>query len=76
MTTHAIQLLDLFNSAHPLIIPLQLNDVSSYFDVYSMSIEEYKNEDIPKIHLTAEEPINQHKNIQNIRLTCQIIEVR
>ena len=29
--------------------------MTSYFDVYTPSIAEYENEDIPKIHLTAEE---------------------
>ena len=29
--------------------------MSSYFDVYSLSIAEYENEDIPMIHLTVEE---------------------
>ena len=30
--------------------------MTSYFDVYSPSVAEYEDEDIPKIHLTAEEP--------------------
>ena len=55
-TAHAIELVDLFDAAHHLIIPLQLNGVTSYFDVYPQSVEEYENEDIPKIHCTAEEP--------------------
>ena len=57
VTTHAIELTDPFNAAHPLIILLQLNSVTSYFGVYSMSTAEYENKDIPKIHLTAEEPL-------------------
>ena len=48
-TTHAIELVDPFDTAHPLIILLQLSRVTSYFDVYSPSITEYENEDIPKI---------------------------
>ena len=40
-----------------LIILLKLNYVTSYFNVYSLTIADYKNEDIPKIHFTAEEPI-------------------
>ena len=48
-TTHAIELVDPFNASHPLIIP-------SYFDVYSPSITEYENDNIPMIHLSAEEP--------------------
>ena len=30
--------------------------MESYFDVYSLHIAKYENEDIPKIHLTAEVP--------------------
>ena len=55
-TTPAIKLVSPFDATHPLIIPLQLSGVTSYFDVYSPSIADYENEDIPKIHLTAEEP--------------------
>ena len=56
VTTHAIQLAGPSDKAHPLTILLQLSGVTSYFDVYSLSIAECENEDIPKIHLTAEEP--------------------
>ena len=56
LTTYAIHLLDPFDTTYPLIIPLQLCSVTSYFDVYSPSIVEYENKDIPKIHITAEEP--------------------
>ena len=56
LTTHAIQLVDPFEAAHPLIILHQLCTVISYYDVYSPSIADYDNEDIPKIHLIAEEP--------------------
>ena len=56
VTAHAIELTDPFDAAHLLTIPLQLSGVTSYFDVYSLSVAEYENEDIPKIHLTAEEP--------------------
>ena len=55
-TTHAIELVNPFNATHPLIILLQPSGVTSYFDVYSSSITEYENEDIPKIHVTVEEP--------------------
>ena len=55
VATHAIPLLDPFNAAHPLIIPLLLSCVTSYFDVYSLNIAEHKNKDILKMHLTAEE---------------------
>ena len=56
VTTHAFELTDPLDANHPLIIPLQLSHVTSYFDVYFLSIAEYENEDIPKIHLTAKEP--------------------
>ena len=56
VTTHALELTDLFNAVHPLIIPLQLSQAISYFDVYSISIAEYENEDILKIHLIDKEP--------------------
>ena len=53
-TTHALELWDPFDLAQLLILLLQLRCVSSYFEVYSLSIAEYENDDIPKIHLTAE----------------------
>ena len=53
---HAIELVDPFNAAHLLNMPLQVSSVTRYFDLYSQSIAEYENEDIPKIHLIAEEP--------------------
>ena len=53
---HAMQLIDPFDAAHLLIIPLQLSRVTSYFDVYTPSIAKYENQEIFKIHLTAEEP--------------------
>ena len=55
-TTHAIELVHPFNATHPLIILPQLSSFTSYFDVYSPSIADYEDEDIPKIHLTVEEP--------------------
>ena len=56
VTTHAIELTDPFNAAHLLIIPLQLSGVTSYFDVYSLSIAEFENGDISKIYFIVEEP--------------------
>ena len=56
LPTHDEELTDPFNVAQPLIILLQLSSKTSYFDVYSLSVAEYENEDILKIHLTAEEP--------------------
>ena len=55
-TTHAVELSNPFEAAHLLIIPLQLSGAISYFYVYSLSTAEYENDNIPKIHLTAEEP--------------------
>ena len=54
-TTHAIKLVDPFNAAHSLTIPLQLSNVTIYFDVYSLSVTD-ENKDIAKIHLITEEP--------------------
>ena len=56
VTTHAIELTDHFDEAHLIIIPLQLSRVNIYFVVYSLRIAKFENEDIPKIHLIAEEP--------------------
>ena len=55
-TTHVIELVNPFDAIHPLIFSLQLSRVTSYFYVYSPSIAEYESDDIPKIHLTADEP--------------------
>ena len=55
-TPHAIELTYLFNAASPLMISLQFSGVTSYFDVYHPSVAEYEHDDIPKTHLTAEEP--------------------
>ena len=55
-TTHATELAHPFDAAQLLTILLQLSGVTSYFDIYSPSIAEYESDDIPKIHLTAEEP--------------------
>ena len=51
VTTHAIQLPNPFDVAHPLIILLQLSRVTNYFALYSPSTSEYENEDILKIYL-------------------------
>ena len=56
MNTHAIELTDPSDAAHLLIILLQLSGVTSCFGVYSPSISEYDNDDVPKIHFNAEEP--------------------
>ena len=77
-TTNAIELVNPFSAAHPLIIPLQSSGVASYFDAYSPSVAEYENDVISKIHLTVEGllEIHEQKNIQKERLKCLIIEVR
>ena len=54
-TTNAIQI-TVPDAAYLLLILLQLQGVTSYFDLHSSSISEYESEEIPKIHLTAEEP--------------------
>ena len=46
MTTQAIQQTGPNDVAHPLIITFQLSGVTSYFDVYSLSIAECENEHI------------------------------
>ena len=56
VATQTIQLTDPFNASYLPIIPFQLSNATSCFDVYSSSIAEYEDEEIPKIHLTAEEP--------------------
>ena len=71
--THAIKLVNPFDAIHPLIIPLQLSGVTSYFDVYSLSVAGYENNEVPKIHLTAEEPywdpsMNEYSEIE----TCMV----
>ena len=55
MTTIGIQLIHSFHPAHPLIIQLQFSSLTIYFDMYSSSIAEYENKDIPKICLISEE---------------------
>ena len=71
MTTNATELVNSFDAAHPLIIPLQLSGVTSFFDMYTPSIIEYENEDVPKIHLTAEEPpLDPSRKEYSERETC------
>ena len=55
-TTHAIQIENLFDATHPIIIPLKLNRVSSYFEVRKPTWEEYEDQNILKIELMAETP--------------------
>ena len=62
-TTHAIKLVNPFNKTHLSIITLKLSRVSSYFDVYFLSVAEYEDKDIPKIYLTPpwDPPTNDYK---------------
>ena len=55
-TTDATEIVNPFNAAHMLIILHQLSGVTSYFKLYSPSVAGSREEDIPKIHLTVEEP--------------------
>ena len=77
-TTHAIKVIHLFDTAHPLIIPLHLHGVIIYFDMYSLSIGGYENEEITKSRLTGKnlQRNYQLKNIQNMKIKCQIIKIR
>ena len=53
-TTHTIHGSEPLHLAHLLIIPLQLQGVTSCFNKHLPSTVEYENEDIMKIHLTTE----------------------
>ena len=53
-TTHAILLENSFDATNPIIIPMKLNGVTSYFEMRTP--EEYKDQNILKIELTAEAP--------------------
>ena len=45
--------------------------MTSYFDVFFLCIAVYENEEIPKIHLTAEEaPCDQLANEYSEQLEC------
>ena len=53
---HAIQLENPFDATHPIIIPFQLNRVTSYFRVRMFTREECEEQNILKIKLTTEAP--------------------
>ena len=55
--THTIVAYDPLDPTSPLIIPLQLRGVTSYFDVRKPSIDEYEQGDLPHIVMTAEGPV-------------------
>ena len=45
-TMYAIQIMKLFNSIHPIMIPLQFNGVTSYFNVRKPTLEKYVDHNI------------------------------
>ena len=55
-TRHALQLQTPFDATDPIIIPLKLNAVTSYFKVRTPTQEEYENKNILKKELTAKAP--------------------
>ena len=65
---HTIQIVDPFDATHPLMIPLNLNRVISYFKVRKPDWEEYEDHNILKIELTAEallwDPSSPEYNLQ------------
>ena len=48
---HPVQIVNPFNATHPIIIPLEINRVTGYFDVRKSTQEEYEDESIFKIEL-------------------------
>ena len=46
---HAIQLTDPYDDAHPLLIPLKVHGVTSYFMASKPTIEEYENQELTHI---------------------------
>ena len=66
--THAIQVIDYINTAHQQFL-IQIHSVTSYFDMCASSIAESENEEIPKNHLTAEEPINRRTKRETHMMT-------
>ena len=53
---HAIQIENPFDTPDPIIIPLKLSTVTSYFDVRKPAQDEYEDQNILKIEPTAEAP--------------------
>ena len=54
--THAIAVGDPSDEEDPLIIPLLINGVTSYFPVRVPTVSEWENEDITRIDMTCESP--------------------
>ena len=71
-TTHAIELVDLFDAACLLIIPQKLSNVTSYFDVYSPSIIEYEEEHFQRFISLQKSHLGIHLQVstQNKKLEC------
>ena len=55
-TTHTIQFENPFDTTRPIIIPLKLNGVTSYFEVKKPTRNEHKDKEILKIDLTTAVP--------------------
>ena len=53
-TTHDIHIENPFDATYPIIIPLKLSRVTSYFEVRKPTQEEYKDRNILKIELIVE----------------------
>ena len=53
-TTHAIQIENPIDAAHPIIVPLKLNEITSHFQVREPTQEEYEDQNIFKVELMAE----------------------
>lgn len=54
-TSHAVVLNP--DSAHPYVIPLSLDGVTSYFSVRKPTAEEYEDDELPHYDLTANDPL-------------------
>ena len=54
--THAIAVDDPSGDQDPLIIPLQINGVTSYFPVRTPTTSEWEDDEIPRVDMTYESP--------------------
>ena len=66
-TIHAIQFENPFNATHPIIIPLKLNRVTSYFEVRKSTQKEHEDKNIFKIELMVDPP----RDLSNSEYSCQ-----
>ena len=53
-STYSVQFENTFDATHPIIVPLKSNRVTSYFKVKTPTQEEYEDQNILKIRLTAD----------------------